>query len=237
MRLAVFSDVHGNLAALEAVLQDIKRRSTDYTVCAGDLVGYGPFPNQVIELITSGEIPSVMGNYDDGVGFSRMVCGCDYPDPEAQRSGERSITWTKEQTTIENKKVLAGLPREIRLETKGKQLLVVHGSPRQLNEYLRPDTPEVYFRELLAEEAIDVLICGHTHVPFLKRLDRGLIVNVGSVGRPKHGRPNAVYALIHVEQEVSVDFIEVPYPVEITARAIEASSLPNEFARQLRTGC
>lgn len=236
MKLAIFSDVHANIAALEEVVVNIEGKNVEQIICAGDLVGYAPFPNEVIDLMKLKHIPCVMGNYDDGVGNQRLVCGCDYKDEHAQRLGEQSIVWSKENTSEENKDYLRNLPHEIRLEIGNKKILVVHGSPKRLNEYLHKDISDDYLEALLNEEEVDVLICGHTHVPYHKELKSGHVINVGSVGKPKHGNPSAVYALVEVNEKVNVEFIEVTYDVESTALAIENSALPNEFANILRSG-
>lgn len=237
MQFAVISDIHANLNSLKAVLKDLASRGLSQIYCAGDLVGYAPFPNQVIEIIKANEIPTVMGNYDDGVGNLRMICGCDYADEEAQARGEESIRWTKENTTDENKEFLRNLPAEIRFEVNNYRILIVHGSPRALNEYIYEDTDYLYLAETIIAGDCDILICGHTHKPFHMPICNKHVINVGSVGKPKHGNPNAVYAIINIQNtEVQVDFIEVPYDVEATAKAIEASALPDEFAEMLRIG-
>ncbi|GAW93358.1 metallophosphoesterase family protein [Calderihabitans maritimus] len=236
MRLAVFADVHANIYALQSVLKDIEKRHVDKIICAGDLVGYAPFPNEVIELIQSMDIPTVMGNYDDGVGFHRIQCGCDYKDEHARMLGEKSILWTKKNTTEANKEFLRSLPKEIWFKAGGYRCLVVHGSPRRLNEYLYEDTPEDYLKALLEEFNVDVLICGHTHKPYHRRIQGRHVINVGSVGRPKHGDPQAVYALVEITGEVKVIFYKVDYDYDKTAKAIEESELPDELAEVIRWG-
>lgn len=141
MRLAIFSDVHGNAPALEAVLADISGQSCDALYCLGDLVGYGPFPNEVTERIRREHIPTVMGNYDDGVGFDRDDCGYAYRDPDEKARGDQSLAWTRGQVTAEHKAFLRNLHHEIRFETEGRRVLLVHGSPRRINEYLFEDRP------------------------------------------------------------------------------------------------
>ncbi len=237
MKLAVFADVHSNIEALRAVLKDIKEQDVERIFCTGDLVGYAPFPNEVIDLIRKENILTVMGNYDDGVGNMRIICGCDYKDEHAQRLGAQSIAWTKSETTEENKEFLRQLPEKIRFNTDSYRGLIVHGSPKRLNEYLYENATGEYLLQLLEEYEADILVCGHTHKPYFKKLkDNKFVINVGSVGKPKHGNPNAVYALIDVTDTVSVEFIEVPYDYESTARAIEVSSLPDEFAELIREG-
>lgn len=232
---------------MKAVLADIEDRRVDYTICAGDLVGYAPFPNEVINLIKEKEIPTVLGNYDDSIGFNRMVCGCDYKNEAAQKLGEQSIAWTKANTSEENKELLRSLPKELPVEFGEYRLLIVHGSPRELNEYLYQHLEEEYLLELMAENNLDVLICGHTHLPYHRRFTTGEtksagnvkakhVINVGSVGKPKHGNPNAIYTIINIGKTVATEFIEVPYDYEKTAQAIEQSQLPNQFAELLRKG-
>jgi len=113
LKIAVISDIHGNIVALQAVLKDISKRKVDMTYCAGDLVGYAPFPNEVIDLLKENKIPVIMGNYDDAIGNQLFVCGCDYKDEQARALGEKSMTWTKEHVTEENKEYLRNLPVEV----------------------------------------------------------------------------------------------------------------------------
>ncbi|MDW7673820.1 MAG: metallophosphoesterase family protein [Bacillota bacterium] len=247
MRLALISDIHSNLEALKAVIADIDTRKVNHIICAGDLVGYAPFPNEVIDLIQKREIPTVLGNYDDSIGFNRMVCGCDYKNEAAQRLGEQSIAWTKTNTREESKELLRNLPKELRIEFGGHRILIVHGSPRQLNEYLYQHLEEKYLLEVMEENNTDILICGHTHLPFHRQLKIHTtsatdkvktkhVINVGSIGKPKHGNPNAIYTIVNIGERVAVEYIEVPYDYEKTAQAIESSELPNEFAELLRNG-
>lgn len=237
MKFAVLADVHSNLFSLEAVLTDIEKKAISKIYCAGDLVGYGPRPNEVIDTLRHNNIPTVLGNYDDAIGNMRFICGCDYKDEKAMKIGEQSITWTKEQTSEENKAWLRQLPQRIGFSGEGLRFLIVHGSPRQLNEYLFENTTDEYLNDLLTENNCDVLICGHTHLPYFKELKQGYVVNVGSAGKPKHGNPNVGYAILEVKQgQLNVDFIEVPYNYEQTAREIEEVGLPKEFADIIRTG-
>jgi len=237
VRLAVFSDVHGNLQGLEAVLKDIEVRGADVVWCGGDLVGYGANPGEVVDLIRSKGIPTIMGNYDDGIGYFRVACGCDYPNEEAMERGQRSIMWTKANTTEQHKAFLRNLPYRIQREIEGHQVVLVHGSPARLNEYLFETVADDVFQQHLSSTGADVLIFGHTHKPFHKVLNGKHLVNSGSAGKPKHGNPNATYALLDITRaDVQVEIVEVPYDYESAARAIEATDLPHEFAQMLREG-
>ncbi len=237
MKIAVFADVHSNLYALQAVFKDIEDRGADCSYCVGDLVGYGPRPSEVIELIKSKNIPTVMGNYDDAIGNARLVCGCDYKDEESLRLGEKSISWTMKNTGDESKALLRGLPGEIRVTISNYRILLIHGSPRAQNEYLDENAPGDYLNQLLVENAADVLVCGHTHIPYVKKVKSGLVINAGSVGKPKHGNPNATYVIIDfIGEMLNTNIIEVEYNFEDTATEIEKFGLPHEFARIVRTG-
>jgi len=237
VKIAAISDIHGNLYAFEAVLKDIQSKGISNVYCAGDLVGYGPRPNEVIGLIKENSIPTAMGNYDDAVANQRLVCGCDYKDEKSLRLGEASLAWTRDHTPEAGKDWLRELPGEIRFSAGGIKALLVHGSPRAINEYLHPETPADYLEGLLAECGADLLICGHTHRPYVKRLSNGWLINCGSAGRPLHGSPNATYAVLEIRGgEVWAEIVEVPYNYEDTAVEIEESGLPREFAQIIRTG-
>jgi len=236
MLLAAFSDIHGNKHALETVLTDICEHGPDRVVCLGDLVGYGAFPNEVVETLRAASIPTVTGNYDDGVGFDREECGCAYTTPEDIARGDRSLKWTQAQVTPENKTWLRSLPRELRLTFGRWRVLCVHGSPRRLNEYLFEDRPERSLERMLADLEADVVLCGHTHLPYHRHIGSTHLINVGSAGKPKGGDPRVCYALVELGDGVTATFPRVAYDVEAAARAIEATDLPHEFASVLRTG-
>ena len=233
MRLAIFSDVHGNLAALDAVVADIKTQGPDRVYCLGDLVGYAPFPNEVIERVRREQFPTIMGNYDDGVGFDRDECGCAYKEPIDRELGQRSLEWTKEHTTTENKGYLRTLVPELRFEVGQTRVLLVHGSPRKMNEYLFEDRALSSFERIAASAAADLIVFGHTHVPYTKRVNGVLFVNVGSVGKPKDGDPRSCYAVLDIQAEAHVSFRRVEYDVSAMAEAIRHSALPDKFARDL----
>jgi putative phosphoesterase len=234
MRFATFSDVHANLHALRAMLEDVKRQRVDQVFCLGDLVGYGAFPNEVIELIRSTGFPTVMGNYDQGVGFDLDDCGCAYRDPEERRLGDLSFAWTKERVSAENKAFLQSLLKEVRFEAEGKRVLLVHGSPRRINEYLFEDRPPESFERLAATAQADMIVFGHTHLPYVKSFGGVVFVDDGSAGKPKDGDPRAGYALVEVKAGgIEVELRRVAYDVEAAVAAIRASGLPVHYAEAL----
>jgi putative phosphoesterase len=238
-RIAIFSDLHGNSAATEAVLAAIDAEAPAGIYNLGDLVGYGAKPNETIALIRERGIPTIMGNYDDGVGFDRDDCGCAYKDPAEEERGQQSLFWTRDVTTPENKAYLRGLPPEIRFEAEGKQIRLVHGSPRHMNEYLFEDRDPRSLARIAQGAETDVLVFGHTHKPWVREIEGVLFVNDGSVGKPKDGDPRAAWALLTIDQgqPVHVEIRRVPYDVASMAAAIRvAEGLPDQFARDIETG-
>ncbi len=256
---AILSDIHANLPALEAVLADLdarrRRGEVDTVYCLGDLVGYGTWPNEVVALIRERGIPTIAGNYDEGVGLDSDDCGCAYKTPADEARGARSIAWTNQTVTGETRRYLRSLPRHIRItleaprrkDAEAIQLLMVHGSPRRTNEYLFEDRPDSSFVRMMEAAGADVMLFGHTHKPFHRAFiaDDGRVrhaVNTGSVGKPKDGDPRAGYVLLTIDAErgrddggyCTVEHVRVKYDVEAAAREVEASPLPDAFAAMLR---
>jgi len=240
--IAFFSDVHANLPALKAVLADIDNAGADEIYCLGDLVGYGPWPNETVELIKERDIPTIMGNYDDGVGNEKDDCGCAYSDPEEAELGQKSLRWTQQQIKSDNSEFLASLPENRELKAAGWHFKLVHGSPRRNNEYLYVDRPASSLERFFAEDVMDVMICGHTHLPYIRYLEEGIVINDGTAGKPRSFRgiagkysPDVSYVLARVaEYELSLEIRTVRYDYEKTAEAIERSDLPDHFAGILR---
>lgn len=244
MKIAVISDIHSNIYALDSVLADIDTKDVDETVCTGDLVGYGTRPNEVIETLKKNKILTIMGNYDDAIGNLKIVCGCDYPDPKDAEKAGLSMHFTGQTTTNENKEYLRNLPKELIFTFDNKTIRFVHGSTRLINEYLKENSKEA--DEVMSELVENILVCGHTHIPYTKYYGEKLLINAGSVGKPKTGNPNANYVIINIKNKdeisktqssVDVEIIEVKYNFEKMAKEIEENEiLPNDFARLIREG-
>lgn len=240
--LTIFGDIHANLPALEAMFADIEARGLTNLYCLGDLVGYGTFPNEVIDFIRQRNIPTLMGNYDQGVGNNSDDCGCAYKTDSDRKRGELSIAWSNAHTTDDNKAFLRALPAHIPVQLDDLKILLVHGSPRKVNEYLFEDRPIDYFERIMDAAASDVLVCGHTHLPYHKLLPSGRqIVNAGSVGKPKDHDPRACYVTLTANaRDLSVEFLRVTYDIELTAQTIEATpeqgGMPHPYAQMLRDG-
>ncbi len=240
-RLAIFSDIHANLPAMEAVKASIEASSFDGIYCLGDIGGYAGEPNEVQDLIRSMGCPTVMGNYDEGVGFNKDDCGCHYIKPFDIEMSNTSFLWTREHTADENKARLRELPREIRFEVERRKVLLCHGSPRDTTEYLFENRSDGYFKQFVAEGKADahadIIVFGHTHVPFHRTIDGVDFVNSGSVGRPKDGDPRAGYCVMTLDgSNVSVEQIRVEYDVELACSRLVSAGLPEYFADYLRLG-
>lgn len=241
IRLAIFSDVHANLPAMLAVRQDIEAGAYDGVYCLGDLGGYASQPNEVQQEIMSMRCPTILGNYDEGVGFELEDCGCHYTAPFDVEMSNVSFRWTRAKTSDANKAWLRTLPREIRLEVEGVQLLLCHGSPRSTVEYLFAERSDAYLRQFTAggtdDAHADVVVFGHTHVPFHRVVDGVHFVNTGSVGRPKDGDPRAGYCVLELDASgVKAEQVRLDYDVELAARRLVEAGLPDYFADYLRAG-
>ncbi|MDO9108912.1 MAG: metallophosphoesterase family protein [Coriobacteriia bacterium] len=196
--MALFSDIHGNVAALEAVLADIAKAGIVERYCLGDLVGYGPEPEAVVGVLRASGIPVIQGNYDEGIGNRRGECGCYYATEQARADGEASYRFTDAALSEESAAWLASLPAQIALTESGVRVLLVHGSPRKVNEYLMPDRTDEQLARLANAAGADVVCHGHVHLAFHRSFstDAGArihYVSTGSAGKPKDGDPRACW--------------------------------------------
>ena len=256
MKIALFSDIHANLPALEAYFKDVDSRKPDAIYCFGDLVGYNVWPNEVINEIRKRNIPTIAGNYDFGIGRTSDDCGCAYKSDTEKDMGKISISYTNSVIKADERKYLRTLPAHIRLEFNLNEdklnLLLVHGSPRKINEYLFEDRDEKSLLRIMEQADADIMCFGHTHKPFKRTLNSVQenknhfrhAVNIGSVGKPKDNDSRGCYVLLtinddsntQVAQSIGVEFIRFSYDVERAAEAVENSPLPNEYANMLRKG-
>lgn len=246
MRIALLSDIHANLPAFEAVLEDLQKQKPDAVYCLGDLIGYNVWPNQVISLIRSHGIATIAGNHDLKVSKilpSKDECGAEKSSDYAYR-----LVGNKERD------YLLTLPRYLKVEFElhkdALNMLLVHGSPRSINEYLLEELPEDYVIEMVEEFEADMLCFGHSHKPYHRIVNSGKngvdhfhhLINTGSVGKPKDGDVRACYVMLTIRESAStkspegvqVEFIRVAYDVEKAAQAVELSLLPDVFADNLR---
>ncbi|MFN2457637.1 MAG: metallophosphoesterase [Chitinophagaceae bacterium] len=254
MRIALFSDIHANLPALESCLKSMEEQMPDAVYCLGDLVGYNIWANEVINEIRRRGIPTIAGNYDQGIGLTSDDCGCAYKTEPEKEMGKISISFTNSIVKSDERNYLRTLPAHIRVEFQLNNdklnLLLVHGSPRKINEYLFEDREEKSMLRIMEGANADIMCFGHTHQPYHRILPTGPTgnthyrhaINIGSVGKPKDNNPNGCYVILTINAEssvtnkeaVQVTFIRFEYNIEKATKAIEESPLPREYADMLR---
>jgi putative phosphoesterase len=232
--VAVITDIHANLPALEAALARIDQLGIEQIYCGGDLVGYGPHPNEVCALIEERAIPTIYGNYDHAIARDLEDCGCAYITPHDRELGQRSVDWTLAHTGQAAKDYMRALPFDLRFPLGTTDVHLVHGSPRKVNEYLFEDKPASLYERLAASETDQVLVFGHTHKPWVQRYGGVLFVNCGSVGKPKDGDPRGAFAILTAATDgLEVTIERVDYDAAAVAREVAAAGLPEEFADKL----
>lgn len=246
MPYALISDIHANLPALEAVLADIAQRQVGATWHVGDLVGYAPWPNEVVALLADRQIGGVCGNYDSTVGLDYKHCGCRYEDPRQEALSHQSFAWTREASTPATKQALAALPFRLDLHplgghASGPRVVLVHGTPTLNTVYWTEDRSDDFCLKMAGLAGLtsgDLIAFGHTHRPWHRVIEGIHFVNTGSVGRPKDGDPRAGYSIVSINEDASiaVEHVRIAYDVAKASAAIRASGLPPEFARYLETG-
>jgi putative phosphoesterase len=231
----VITDIHANLPALEASLAAIDAIGVDELYCGGDLVGYGPHPNEVCALIQERAIPTIYGNYDYAIARELDDCGCAYVTEHDRELGQRSVAWTLTHTDQRSKDFMRELPFDLHFALGGQDVHLVHGSPRKVNEYLFEDKPASLYERLAKAEDAQVMVFGHTHKPWIQTYGGVLFVNCGSVGKPKDGDSRAAFAILETDETgvVRASIERVPYDAEAVAQEVEAAGLPSEYAQKL----
>jgi len=222
--LAIISDIHSNLPALQVVLEQIEKEGVDRILCAGDIVGYGPYPNEVIERLKKIDLTTILGNHD------RAVLSRDSSNMNIQ--AQDAVWWTIENLKQEGQEYLAKLSSKGAFSWNGLSIAIYHGSPRDDNEYIAEESAD---DELLELAKSDFLILGHTHVPFVKSLDIGTVVNPGSVGQPRDGDPRASFA-IYDHRLRRFEIKRLAYDIDAMAEAMRSSGLPSFLSIRLYSG-
>lgn len=245
MRYALISDIHANLASLDAVLADIATRGAAATYHLGDLVGYSSSPDGVIARLRSAGISGVAGNYDSTVATHYKHCGCRSENARQEELAHLSFSWTLANTSDESKAFLGALPFRLDLQplgghVAGPTVTLVHATPSSNLVYVTEDRSDDFLAKMAASAGLaagDVICFGHTHKPWHRAVGGVHFVNTGSVGRPKDGDPRAGYVLLDVDAAgVRVEFVRVDYDISATAAGVRAAGLPEEFVRFLETG-
>lgn len=241
-RVALFGGIYSNHLALAAAIADAQRRGVDAIYCLGDLGAFGPHPDRAIEILREHNIACVRGNYDDSIGRELADCQCGYTDPRDNHFAQLSYEYTLAHTSPDNRAWLRGLPGEIRLNCGGRRVLLCHGSPRRMNEFLWESTSSTHFLATLCEQhAADVIGTTHTGLKWRRELLGGkLFVNVGVLGRPENDGSTAVwYTLLEAgpaAEPLRVTFCPVAYDHHTLAAEMRSEQLPGEFIDTILTG-
>ena len=235
MPVGLIGDVHANLPALEAVLEHAQEREVDAFWNVGDFVGYGAFPDEVVQRLRVENVLSILGNYDLKV--------LDIKRKKKKWRRKRiplkifAFEWAYQNLSKKSRKYLRTLPEEILLEWEGKVVLLTHASPVSNEEALDVNTPESRLCELAQRAQADLIICGHSHQAFIRQVDDVWFINTGSVGRPDDGDPRATYAILQMSPEgISAEHFKVQYDIESAVKAVREKKLPEEFAQMLIRG-
>jgi len=238
-RLAFFGGIYNNSLALGNAIADAKRCGADGLYALGDFGGFGPHPDRVFPILLEAGVEAIQGNYEESLSSGAEDCHCGYTDPRDNHFAQISYDYTATKTSPEWKRWMGALPKTRRFEIAGRKVLLVHGSPRKINEFLWESTSPVAFLEkMLADFDADVLVCTHTGLHWKRLLPSGrLVVNAGVLGRPANdGRMNVWYALLTFGREVTVDFLPVEFDHEKLASEMREEGLPDEFIETVSTG-
>ena len=235
MRFALLGDIHANLPALQAVVAHAQAQDVMGYWNIGDFVGYGPFPNEVIDLLRGINARSIIGNYDQKV--------LKFPQKAKKWRKKKhplkylAFKWAYKALSKDNREYLASLPTDLALTAVGRSILLTHTSPLSIEEHLTPDTPQERFEELARGVSADMVVFGHSHRPFVRLIDGVWFVNTGSVGRPDDGDPRSCYAVLEITgRDIIVQHYRLIYDVYRTVDAIRAAHLPEPFAQMMIQG-
>ena len=239
-RIACFGGIYSNHLALAAAWDDAQRRGVDEVYCLGDFGAFGPHPDRSLEFLRDRDITCIQGNYDHSIGHQLDDCQCGYTDPRDNHFAQLSYDYTLANTANQHRAWMRSLPESLRLELGGLQVLVSHGSPRKMNEFLWESTTSTQFLNHLADEhQADLLLVTHTGIKWQRELSGGRrLVNIGVLGRPANdGTTNVWYTMLQQSAGgLSVEFVPVAYDHEKLAQEMRAEKLPEEFVETILTG-
>ena len=237
MKIAILGDIHGNIEALRVAYDAAMANNVEKIFHLGDLGGYAPFVNEVVDFLIEHKIEGVQGNYDDAVANDKEHCGCKYEDPIQAEMATLSFEWTKEHATQKSTDYMKGLPFEIAFSAHDKKVKIFHATPLKNNIYWYEDRDDDFFLHMARKADADIMIYGHTHIPYRKNLNNKIFINAGSVGKAKDGDARTCVCIVDITPDnVKTEFLRIPYDVEKAASAIVESGLPSYFAEKLRLG-
>ena len=241
-RIAVFGGCYNNYLALQAIIDDARQQGAQAIYCLGDMGGFGPHPDRIFPILWENEVICMQGNYDHSIGHRLADCACGYTDPRDNYYAQISYNYTLANTSGRFKDWLRDLPPVIRLELADRRILMAHGSPRRVNEFLwESTTPESFLAKLFHDYDADMILCTHTGIQWQRQLPDGrCLVNVGAIGRPPNdGQTTVWYALLTIspaQSQVESKLVPVAYDYERLAYEMRQERLPEEFVETILTG-
>jgi putative phosphoesterase len=235
MRVALIGDVHANLPALEAVLDHARQEGSEAIWNVGDLVGYGAFPEEVVQELQAQYALSTLGRYDRQV--VRFMKRKEKWHRSKGLEEYLGLEWAYEQLSGQSRKHLRFLSREIRMQIRGRRVLLTHGSPGSEEDCLAADTPLKQLAKLAREAQADLILCGCSHEPFARSVEGVWFISPGSAGLPTDGDPRASYALLEAgPEEIQVVHHRLAYDVERLVAELRRHKLPEAFAQMFLQG-
>lgn len=237
MKLGILGDIHGNIEALKTAYNSLIELGVDKIYHLGDLGGYAPFVNEVVDFLIEHQIEGVQGNYDENVAYNSEHCGCKYEDSLQAEMAQLSFQWTKKNVTEKTRDFMKNLPFRINFQIEGKRVSIFHATPIKNNLYWYEDRHDKFFILMAQKAGADIMIYGHTHIPYFKKIGGKYFINAGSVGKPKDGDPRTCVCFVEIkEEEVSTQFIRKEYNIKRVIDAIIDRGLPYYFAEKLIIG-
>ncbi len=235
MKVALIGDVHANLPALAAVLEDARDQGAEAIWNLGDFLGYGPFPEEVVLRLRAERAVCILGNYDAKVlAFEKKRNKW-----RKTKAGQKYLAfrWAHDNVSEDTREYLRALPPQRYVRADGLRVMLTHGSPACHDEPLGAETPEARLQQLARLAGVEVVACGHTHRAFSRRVSDTWFVNPGSVGRPEGGDPRANWALLDVQdRQLTIDHRRTEYEIQQTVRALRVAGLPEDFCKMFLWG-
>jgi len=230
MKLIVLGDIHANLPALQKCLAEARKEGYDRIFHSGDLLGYGPYPDESVQFIRREGITGVRGNWDEGVAWGSDGPGPIHPGPREAEAARLSFSWTRDNVSAITRNILGNLPFEIRFREASITFALVHANPLDNTTYLFEDADELTFREYGKAAGVDVLIFGHTHRHYHRQLATRHFISVGSVGMPVGGDRRTGYTVVYtgnIGKGLDVNFRRFDYDAEKVSRRFQERGIPN----------
>ncbi len=233
-KILLISDIHGNYPALKAVAEQCKNESFDKIFNCGDSTVYATFPNETLDWLRAHNALSILGNTDRKV--LTLLKGKVMKKP---RMDEKRVmyTWTAKQLTAENQEYLAGMKKRTAIESEGFNIGIFHGSPENNDEFLFYDTPTTRFQKLSRKTDCDIVLVGHSHSPFHKKVNNVHFINPGSVGRMFDKNPEASYATIELSSgRIKVQLFRCAYNIDKVIQGLRSNLLPPIYEAMYLSG-